>query len=216
MHDGLQLKQDILTSNSTVNVEQLTCNVSSTTYGLIINRTRQNGGSELMKLDSSSVPGQACAIHYKTDKVNWYPGVSYTTRFYWYMDGDRMSLDKDGSLDIGLSNNGAATGIKINNRSQKGNITGYTELKCESYFRSALHVFTSYYPELFIRLNNDDYMEFSGDVIRHYTPLTNSSDDRLKENEVLITNACETLSKLRPQIYDKKTRHRKHGQHHLV
>ena len=42
-------------------------------------------------------------------------------------------------------------------------------------------------------------------VIRHYKPLSNSSDDRLKENEVLITSACETLSKLRPQIYDKKT-----------
>ena len=49
-------------------------------------------------------------------------------------------------------------------------------------------------------------MEFNGqyNVIRHYKPLSNTSDDRLKENEVLITNACETLSKLRPQIYDKK------------
>ena len=48
-------------------------------------------------------------------------------------------------------------------------------------------------------------MEFNGqyNVIIHYKPLSNSSDDRLKENEVLITNACETLSKLRPQIYDK-------------
>ena len=48
-------------------------------------------------------------------------------------------------------------------------------------------------------------MELNGynNVIRHYKPLSNTSDDRLKENEVLITNACETLSKLRPQIYDK-------------
>ena len=35
--------------------------------------------------------------------------------------------------------------------------------------------------------------------------LTNSSDDRLKDNEEIIKeNACETLSKLRPQLYDKK------------
>jgi hypothetical protein len=34
--------------------------------------------------------------------------------------------------------------------------------------------------------------------------VTNSSDDRLKENEVLITNATDTLLKLRPEIYDKK------------
>ena len=40
--------------------------------------------------------------------------------------------------------------------------------------------------------------------IGHYKTLVNSSDDRLKENEELIENACETLSKLRPQLYDKK------------
>jgi hypothetical protein len=37
-----------------------------------------------------------------------------------------------------------------------------------------------------------------------HTSFTNNSDDRIKENEELIENACETLSKLRPQIYDKK------------
>ena len=37
-----------------------------------------------------------------------------------------------------------------------------------------------------------------------YKPTTNASDDRLKENEVIIEHACETLSKLRPQLYDKK------------
>ena len=37
-----------------------------------------------------------------------------------------------------------------------------------------------------------------------HTTFTNNSDDRIKENEELIENACETLSKLRPQIYDKK------------
>jgi hypothetical protein len=34
--------------------------------------------------------------------------------------------------------------------------------------------------------------------------VTSASDDRLKENEVLLTNATETLLKLRPEIYDKK------------
>ena len=37
-----------------------------------------------------------------------------------------------------------------------------------------------------------------------YKPNTNASDDRLKENEVITENACDTLSKLRPQLYDKK------------
>ena len=44
----------------------------------------------------------------------------------------------------------------------------------------------------------------SGQVIKHFKPLVNSSDDRLKENEVIIENDCETLSKLKPQLYDKK------------
>jgi hypothetical protein len=34
--------------------------------------------------------------------------------------------------------------------------------------------------------------------------VTSSSDDRLKENEVLVENATETLMKLRPEIYMKK------------
>ena len=40
--------------------------------------------------------------------------------------------------------------------------------------------------------------------IIHYKPLVNSSDDGLKENEEIIENVCETLSKSRPQLYDKK------------
>ena len=49
-------------------------------------------------------------------------------------------------------------------------------------------------------------MQLSGSsqTINYYKPIVNSSDDRLKENEELIENACETLSKLRPQLYDKK------------
>ena len=57
-----------------------------------------------------------------------------------------------------------------------------------------------------MRLKFVNPMEFSGQLntIFHYKPLSNSSDDRLKENEVLLTTACETLYKLRPQIYDKQ------------
>jgi hypothetical protein len=40
------------------------------------------------------------------------------------------------------------------------------------------------------------------DVYASSTLIT--SDDRLKENETYITNATETINKLRPQIYDKQ------------
>ena len=42
-------------------------------------------------------------------------------------------------------------------------------------------------------------------IICFYKPTTNASDYRLKENEVIIEKACETLSKLSPQLYDKET-----------
>ena len=34
-----------------------------------------------------------------------------------------------------------------------------------------------------------------------HTTFYNNSGDRLKENEELIENACETLSKSRPQLH---------------
>ena len=57
-----------------------------------------------------------------------------------------------------------------------------------------------------IELSGNLFMKFfdNSNNILHYKPLVNSSDDRLKENEKLIENACETLFKLRPQLYDKK------------
>jgi hypothetical protein len=46
-------------------------------------------------------------------------------------------------------------------------------------------------------------LTISGNVNASGT-VTSASDDRLKENEVLVTNATDTLLKLRPEIYDKK------------
>ena len=57
-----------------------------------------------------------------------------------------------------------------------------------------------------IKLDGNRFMKFFNNTneIRYCKTLVNSSDDRLKENEELIENACETLSELRPQLYDKK------------
>ena len=41
-------------------------------------------------------------------------------------------------------------------------------------------------------------------TVTFHQGFTNNSDDRIKENEILITDATQTLMKLRPQIYDKK------------
>ena len=55
-------------------------------------------------------------------------------------------------------------------------------------------------------VNGDNFLlsSGSGQFIKHFEQIVASSDDRLKENEVIIESACETLSTLRPQLYDKK------------
>jgi len=44
----------------------------------------------------------------------------------------------------------------------------------------------------------------AGNSVQYGSSNTNLSDDRIKDNEVYIENATDTLLKLKPQIYDKK------------
>merc|ERR1711966_344387 len=62
--------------------------------------------------------------------------------------------------------------------------------------------------EMFLTVRNTYFIrcsDYGGNpYVQTFQPLTQSSDDRLKENEIIIEKACETISKLRPQLYDKK------------
>ena len=44
----------------------------------------------------------------------------------------------------------------------------------------------------------------SGNSVQYGTGNSTLSDDRIKDNEVYIENATDTLLKLKPQVYDKK------------
>ena len=57
---------------------------------------------------------------------------------------------------------------------------------------------------LYVGINNVNFFRLVSwnNEINFYKPTTGTSDDRLKENKEIIENACETLSKLRPQLYD--------------
>ena len=74
-------------------------------------------------------------------------------------------------------------------------------------FKSSYH-----YCEMFLTTNSTQGNKFyircsdyaNSPYIQMFQPLTQSSDDRLKENEKFIEHACETLAKLRPRIYDRK------------
>ena len=76
IHDLLQYKQETLTSESKVNVEEITCDVSPKKYGLVINRLRESGNGGIMKLDSSTLNNESCQIQYVTNTTTWYVGAA--------------------------------------------------------------------------------------------------------------------------------------------
>ena len=95
------------------------------------------------------------------------------------------------------------TSIKayVNHAGHQGNVEIEALWNSQGYIR-----FNTTNPDgsLLIATKDDLYMYCGLNIIYFYKPTTNASDDRLKENEELIENACETLSKLRPQLYNKK------------
>ena len=106
-----------------------------------------------------------------------------------------------GNLDVG---GGAASSIVKAHVNHEGS-TGFIQMEAKYRNQSFLSFDTTYVNGyIFLEVKNAYYMYCGGDLV-HFDKLTsNVSDDRLKGNEELIENACETLSKVRPQLYDKK------------
>ena len=108
----------------------------------------------------------------------------------------------DGNLDVGVGETKSNVKAHVNHA---GN-TGFIEI--EVMWRNQAFInFTTGWADggyLPVTINSGYYMYCGNNIVYLYKPLTQSSDDRLKENEEIIANACETLSKLRPQTYDKK------------
>ena len=112
----------------------------------------------------------------------------------------------DGKLDVGQGQ--AQTSVKayFNHAGSTGHIR--IEGRCRD--QGVLHFETNYqYGEMFLTVRNTFFIrcsDYAGSPrVQTFQPLTQSSDDRLKENEVIIESACETLPKLRPQLYDQKS-----------
>ena len=106
-----------------------------------------------------------------------------------------------GNLDVGV---GAASSLAKAHVNHAGS-TGHIQMEAEYRNQSFLSFGTTYVNGyIFFEVKNAYYMYCGGGFVHFYKPTSNVSDDRLKENEELIENACETLSKLRPQLYDKK------------
>ena len=108
-------------------------------------------------------------------------------------------------LDIGTTY--TSSGIRCN--AEVNCYTGYAELKAASSYDMFINLSTRRVNGgwVYHKINNDNYLLLSGSgqFVKHFKPLVASSDDILKENKVIIESACETLSKLRPQLYGKQT-----------
>ena len=107
------------------------------------------------------------------------------------------------TLKVGVS---AATSNIKTSATNDGN-TSYCELKAVNKDHGNLRLNTNYdHGTLYVGTNSNNFFRLDSwnNQINFYKPTTGTSDDRLKENGELIENACDTLSKLRPQIYNKK------------
>ena len=119
--------------------------------------------------------------------------------------GNKINIYKDtsisGNLDVGITQ--AQTPIKayVNHMGSQGNIQIEPRWRSQGFIQFNTDCEAGL---LLFAVEDDLYMYVGIEVVFLYKPTTNASDDRLKENEELIENACETLSKLRPQLYDKK------------
>ena len=129
-------------------------------------------------------------------------GGNSHSKFYNGRSGSVCNVLIDRNLDVNVSN--SQSSIKAYNTMDpyssyielvaKWNSQGYVNF--ESNGPGALYVF--------ITVKDDLHMYCGNNLVRFYKTTTNTSDDRLKENEICIENVCETLSRLRPQLYDKK------------
>ena len=159
----------------------------------------------------STIAGDGCLMQWMTPASSsyWWSGVWCTNTYEFKIRFNYKGLPIkptgdttiSGNLDVGPAQ--ATTSIKayVNHAGYQGNIQIEPRWRSQGFIH-----FNTNYPEVLslFAVKEVLYMYVGIEVVYFYKPTTNASDDRLKENEELIENACETLSKLRPQIYDKK------------
>ena len=174
-----------------------------------LNITNNNQNWEVIALEST-IAGDGCFQNCKTAQspIVWNTGI-WNQNEYGVRHGvngiliyDNGNTTISGNLDVGTTQ--AQTSIKayVNHAGHQGNIQIGARWRRSQGF---IH-FSTDHPECLLLFAAKDvlYMYVGAEVVYFYKPTANASYDRLKENEERIENACETLSKLRPQFYDKK------------
>ena len=160
----------------------------------------------------STIAEDGCLIQWITpaSPTYWWSGAwgANTNEFNISFNYEGLSVKSNDSAAISENLEVGATGdnsIKIHGT---GATTSYAGFKvssgqnCVWGFQNPGN--SNVWPS--IKVKGGKFIDFSptDNIIIHYKPFANWSDDRLKENEIVIESVCETLSKLRPQLYDKK------------
>ena len=90
-----------------------------------------------------------------------------------------------GNLDVG-----SGSYSRIRSHAATSGYTGYSELNAASAWDMWINLETTYLNGgwMYFQIKHVNLMQFSGSTqtINYYKPLVNSSDGRLKENEVII------------------------------
>ena len=126
-----------------------------------------------------------------------------TTRVFISGDTADSTYFNGGNVGIGLSNPGAKLTVNAYGSENGsscliiGNNTGSQNLRIGVNSSSNYCWIQSHHGKP-LRLNG------LGNAVQYGTGNTTLSDDRIKDNEVYIENATDTLLKLKPQVYDKK------------
>ena len=165
----------------------------------------------------STIAGDGCFHSYKTQQssTTWLNGVWNQNEFgvrhgsngLWIYDTGNTTIS--GNLDAGTTSNNS---IKIHGT---GVATAYVLFKTNNDYNSYWDFQNGNHSQAWsnISVKGSSFMLFPhhGNIITHTRNFANWSDDRLKENEIFIENVCETLSELRPQLYDKIIRPKRYG-----
>ena len=152
-----------------------------------------------------------CLVEFKTfaSSTSWWTGVwgTNTDEFKLRFNYKGLSIKPtgdaviSGNLDVGPSQSVTSIKACVNHAGHQGSV----EIEARWNSPGFIHFNTTNPDGLLLIATKDDLYLYCGlNIICFYTPTANASDDRLKENEELIENACETLPELRPQLYDKK------------
>ena len=191
-------------SSGILDAQRLTLNKPSNDSETPLTIINNNPNWEVIALDST-ISGDGCLQNFKTaqSSIVWNTGIWNQSEYgirhgvngSWIYDTGNTSIS--GNLDVGPAQ--ATTSIKtyVNHVGY----TGYVEMEARLRSQSFISFNTGYAESLLLfAVKYDLYMYVGMEVVYVYKPTTNASDDRLKGNDVIIENVCETLSKLRPII----------------